>query len=45
MLLDARYYQHFDTKLDMSAKQTLGNQLLEKELLEGHRGIRPDNQM
>jgi len=45
MLLNASYYQHFDTSHDMSAKQSLGNQTLEKELLAGHRGLRPHHQM
>jgi len=45
MLLNARYFQHFDTRLDTSAKQSLGSQLLEKELLAGHRGFRPHDQM
>jgi len=39
MLLNALYYQHFDTRLAMSAKQSLGNQLLEKELLADTEGL------
>jgi hypothetical protein len=52
MLLEGRYYQLADARLDLSAKQFLGNQLLErggavpiKGLLAGRRSFGPLHRM